>query len=127
MSGEYAHGKICYIEIPATDVAESSRFYEQVFNWRIRQRADGATAFDDSVGQVSGVWRLDREPMPEPGALIYLMVHDAVAALRRVAAAGGLVVRPVDPDENEIFAWFADPAGNLMGIYQQPGLGADLD
>ncbi len=127
MSVEYAHGKICYIEIPATDVAESSRFYEQVFNWRIRQRGDGATAFDDSVGQVSGVWRLDRQPVPEPGPLIYLMVADAAAALHSVTAAGGTVVRTVDPDESEIFAWFADPAGNLMGIYQQPGLGADVD
>jgi len=31
-------------------------------------------------------------------------------------------VKPIDPSNREIFAVFRDPAGNVMGIYQQPGL-----
>jgi predicted enzyme related to lactoylglutathione lyase len=46
-----ANGKICYIEIPATDIARSAEFYEKVFGWHIRQRGDGSTAFDDGVGE----------------------------------------------------------------------------
>jgi predicted enzyme related to lactoylglutathione lyase len=34
----YRTGKICYIEIPAIDVAESAQFYQQVFGWHTRQR-----------------------------------------------------------------------------------------
>jgi hypothetical protein len=49
-----SNGEICYIEIPATDVARSANFYAMVFGWRIRKRGDGATAFDDATGQVSG-------------------------------------------------------------------------
>ena len=41
------NGKICYIEIPATDIGRSADFYSKVFGWKIRQRGDGATAFDD--------------------------------------------------------------------------------
>ena len=41
-----ANGKICYVEIPATDVEASAAFYEAVFGWRLRKRGDGATAFD---------------------------------------------------------------------------------
>ena len=48
------NGKICYVEIPALDVRRSAEFYSKVFGWQIRQRGDGATAFDDGVGQVSG-------------------------------------------------------------------------
>ena len=48
------NGKICYIEIPAIDVARSADFYASVFGWKIRRRGDGATAFDDGVGEVSG-------------------------------------------------------------------------
>ena len=51
-----ANGKICYIEMPATDIARSADFYKRVFGWNIRKRGDGATAFDDAVGQVSGAW-----------------------------------------------------------------------
>ena len=31
-------GKICYIEIPAADVARSAEFYQQAFGWKMRQR-----------------------------------------------------------------------------------------
>jgi hypothetical protein len=29
---------------------------------------------------------------------------------------------PADPAASEVFAWFSDPGGNTLGIYQQPGL-----
>ena len=29
----HANGKICYLEIPATDVEASAAFYERVFGW----------------------------------------------------------------------------------------------
>jgi len=38
------NGKICYVEIPAIDVARSATFYEAVFGWGIRKRGDGSTA-----------------------------------------------------------------------------------
>jgi hypothetical protein len=40
-------GKICYIEIPITDITQSAEFYRRVFGWHICQRGDGITAFDD--------------------------------------------------------------------------------
>jgi Predicted enzyme related to lactoylglutathione lyase len=43
------NGKICYLEVPANDVATSAAFYEKVFGWHIRKRGDGSTAFDDGV------------------------------------------------------------------------------
>src|SRR5262249_32580573 len=38
-----AHGKICYVEMPASDPARSAEFYRAVFGWTIRTRGDGAT------------------------------------------------------------------------------------
>jgi len=32
------------------------------------------------------------------------------------------IVRRIDPNASEVFAWFRDPAGNVLGIYQQAGL-----
>jgi uncharacterized protein len=115
-------GKICYLELPARDIARSSDFYRKVFGWSTRQRNDGSIAFDDSVNEVSGTWVLDRPPATSPGVLVYIMVADATSAANDVAAAGGHIVREVDPGAPEAFAWFADPAGNILGIYQQPGL-----
>jgi 2,7-dihydroxy-5-methyl-1-naphthoate 7-O-methyltransferase len=115
-------GKICYIEIPAMDVARSAEFYRQAFGWKMRHRGDGSTSFDDAVGEVSGTFVLGRPPATEPGFGIYIMVADAEATLAAVQAAGGDIVRPVDPAAGEVFAWFKDPGGNTLGVYQQPGL-----
>ncbi|HEV8282783.1 MAG TPA: VOC family protein [Chitinophagaceae bacterium] len=116
----YENGKICYIEMPASDIARSASFYKTVFNWNIRQRGDGATAFDDTVGQVSGAWVLNRKPMTEVGLLFYTMVDNIEAAIEKVVSNGGKIIQPVGMDAPEITARFTDPAGNIIGLYQQP-------
>jgi predicted enzyme related to lactoylglutathione lyase len=50
------------------------------------------------------------------------MVADAGAILGSIDRAGGRLVRATPPGHSEVFAWFADPSGNVLGIYQQPGL-----
>ncbi len=117
-----ANGKICYIEMPAADVARSAEFYRAVFGWTIRSRGNGATAFDDRV-EVSGVFSASRPPAADPGFRIYIMVADAEATLRKIAAHGGEIVEPVPPGSPEIVALFKDPGGNLLGVYQERALG----
>jgi len=118
----YRTGKICYVEIPAMDIQRSAEFYRRAFGWQVRRRGDGATAFDDTVNQVSGTWVLGRPPAAEPGMMMYIMVASAPAAVDAVVSAGGAIVQPADPRAREVVATFLDPAGNLIGIYEQPGL-----
>jgi uncharacterized protein len=113
------HGKICYIEMPSTDVARSADFYKNVFGWSIRQRGDGHVAFDDGVGQVSGTWVSGRPPAAQPGLLVYIMVDSVAAAVDLVVANGGKIVQPIGADAPEITARFLDPGGNVIGLYQQ--------
>jgi predicted enzyme related to lactoylglutathione lyase len=120
MPPTFANGKICYIEMPATDIARSADFYGKVFGWKIRQRGDGTTAFDDGVGEVSGTWVLRRPPSAQPGLLIYIMVDSVAAAIEAVVANGGEIVQPLGADAPEITARFRDPGGNVVGLYQQP-------
>jgi uncharacterized protein len=120
MPPTHANGKICYIEIPARDIARSGEFYRQVFGWHIRTRGDGHTAFDDTTGQVSGTWTLGRTPASEPGLLIYIMVDSVAATLEAIVAGGGQIVQPIGADAPEITARFSDPAGNVIGLYQEP-------
>ena len=118
----YRTGKICYLEIPAIDIAASTQFYQRVFGWHVRQRNDGSTAFDDTVGEVSGTWVPGHPPSTDPGLIVSIMVASAAKTIEAIIAAGGEIVRPVNPDEREVYAHFRDPAGNVLGIYQQPGL-----
>jgi predicted enzyme related to lactoylglutathione lyase len=115
-----ANGKICYVEIPAVDIARSADFFTKVFGWRTRKRGDGAVAFDDGTGEVSGTWVLGRSPMSDVGLLVYIMVDSVAAAIDEVVANGGVIVQPIGADAPEITARFRDPAGNVFGLYQQP-------
>jgi hypothetical protein len=120
MPPTFANGKICYLEMPATDIARSAEFYRQVFGWNVRKRGDGSTAFDDGVGEVSGAWVTGRPPAATPGLLFYIMVESVSATVDAVVRAGGEIVQPVGADAPEITARFRDPGGNVIGLYQHP-------
>lgn len=120
MPPTYGNGKICYVEIPALDIQRSAEFYAKAFGWKTRTRGDGAIAFDDGVGQVSGTWVLGRKPTSDVGLLVYIMVDDIEATIAKVKSAGGEIVQPVGADAPEITARLRDPGGNIIGLYQQP-------
>ncbi len=114
----FANGKICYIEIPALDIQQSSRFYETVFGWNIREDSRGNVSFDDTVGQVSGMWVQGREPATKPGFLISIMVYSVSDALKLIVNNDGKVVQAPDYNSSEVIARFSDPAGNVFCLYQ---------
>jgi predicted enzyme related to lactoylglutathione lyase len=124
MQPTLGNGKICYIEMAALDIERSSSFYKNVFGWKVRRRGDGATAFDDGVGQVSGVWLTSRKPAKDPCLLVYIMVDDIVRTIDAILANGGSIVQPIGLDAPEITARFTDPAGNVFGLYQERTLSA---
>ena len=120
MEPKLGNGKICYVEIPAIDIARSIEFYQAVFGWQVRRRGDGKAAFDDGVGEVSGTWVTGRPPSGEPGLLLYIMVDSVEKTIEALIAHGGELVQPIGADAPEITARFRDPAGNIIGLYQEP-------
>ena len=115
------HGKICYLEVPAEDVQRSAGFYNRVFGWELRTRGDGAQAFDDATGAVSGAFVTGRPPSDGvPGLLLYVMVDSVEAACDSVVAEGGEIVQPLGADAPELTARVRDPSGNVIGLYQEP-------
>lgn len=113
------NGKINYVEIPAIDIKRSADFYASVFGWRINQREDGSTAFEDTTGEVRGTWVVGRPASAEPGLLIFILVEDVSRTLQAVAAQGGTIVGWVSENTPEI-GRFNDPAGNVIGLFQTP-------
>ncbi len=121
MPPTFGNGKICYIEIPATDISRSSDFYQRVFGWNVRKRDNGDASFDDGVGEVSGAWVIGRPPHTAPGLMMHVMVDSAADTVEKIVENGGQIVQPIGVDAPEITAKFLDPAGNVIGIYQHRG------
>ena len=115
------HGKICYLEIPATNAEASADFYSTIFDWKIRKRGDGHLAFDDAGG-VSGTWVKKSDRTPDERTRTYIVVDDIAATLKRIETEGGRVLtRRTDIASGMgAFAVFADPAGNEFGLYEEP-------
>jgi uncharacterized protein len=120
MPPKFGNGKVCYIQIPATDITRSADFYKSVFGWNIRERGDGHIAFDDGVGEVSGEWVVGRLPAADPGLLVYIMVDSVAATVELILANGGEITQPIGADAPEMTARFRDPGGNVLGLYQEP-------
>jgi predicted enzyme related to lactoylglutathione lyase len=114
--------RFCYLEIPAADVKQSAAFYEKVFGWNIRHRDSNRPSFDDATGNVSGAWVTGREISRGRGLLPYVWVDDIDAVLSQVKRHGGELIEAAQadsPGSTSRIATFRDPAGNLMGIYQE--------
>lgn len=113
------HGGLSYLHMPAVDVHQSATFYEQVFGWNIRGRDTDHPSFDDGTGHVSGAWVTNRSISREPGLLPYIYVNRIDDILKQVQAHGGETVKAPYPEGNLWVAPFRDPAGNVIGLWQE--------
>ncbi len=116
------HPSFCYVQIPAVDVAQSVAFYEKVFGWNIRRRDTADPSFDDASGNISGAWVTGRKISREPGLLPYIWVDDIDATVGQAAAHGAEIIEgphPDHPDSTSSIATFHDPAGNVIGLYEE--------
>jgi predicted enzyme related to lactoylglutathione lyase len=107
------HGQVCYLQIPALDMAKSAEFYETVFGWRIERPYPSF----ESPGLI-GQWVDDRPPVSGGGLLAWINVESIDKALEAVRSLGGEVLEPPQPDGPRWLATIRDPAGNVLGIAQ---------
>ena len=109
-----------------SDLAAAKAWYEKVL---------GAAPYFDQpyyVGFNVGGYELGLDPDPASGApgrggaVPYLGVTDAAAALERLRGLGaGLVSGVQDVGEGIRVAVVEDPEGNLLGIIENPGFKAE--
>ena len=109
---------VSYLHIPARDAAASARFYRDVFGWQLHGPPDGP-GFSDGTGHVIGRWVTDHAVTGADGLRAYIYVADVDDTLDAITARCGQVVRPPYPEGTLRVALFADPAGNVLGIWQE--------
>ena len=63
---------------------------------------------------------LGRPPAAKPGLLFYILCDSVAATLDAILAHQGEILQPIGADAPEITARFRDPAGNIIGLYQEP-------
>lgn len=110
-------GGVSYLRIPARDVPKSAEFYRAVFGWRLRGEPE-SPSFSDGTGHVIGHWRTDLRVVGEAGVLPYIYVAHLDDTLSAATEHGAEVVTAPYPEGNLWIATIRDPAGNVIGIWQ---------
>jgi uncharacterized protein len=111
-------GGVSYLRIPAEDPRRSAAFYEAVFGWRVRSDRD-EPSFEDGTGHVIGHFVTDLPVAGEAGVRPYIFVERVDETLEKVVARGGEVVTAPYPEGDLRVATFRDPAGNVVGVWEQ--------
>ena len=126
--------KVVHFEIPADDVERAKAFYANVFGWQLQtsQVGDGeytsviTTPTDPQTyaptepGGING-GMMQRSPQT-PSPVITIGVDDIDARLGEVEANGGTIVTQRTPiPDMGAFAYFTDPDGNVMGLWESAG------
>jgi predicted enzyme related to lactoylglutathione lyase len=111
-------GGISYLGLPARDAAESAEFYRAVFGWEVRGTPD-RLSFSDGTGHVIGHWRTDLPATGEAGIRPYIYVTRLDEVLAKAVEQGAEVVSAPYPEGSLTIATVRDPAGNVIGIWQE--------
>jgi predicted enzyme related to lactoylglutathione lyase len=114
---------IVHIEFKSSDFARTSDFYAKLFEWKTEQNASGRYMKCDGTDGPSGGW-VRADLVQSPGPIAYLTVDDLAAKLEAVEAAGGRVlVRSLPFAGGGEVGLFADPDGNVLGLWQRKNAG----
>jgi hypothetical protein len=107
---------VSYLRIPAPDPTKAAAFYGAVFDWEVDPEGG---RFTDGSGHVIGHFVSDIDIAGEDGVRPYVYVEDVERTLAKLSSLGGSSVTPPYPEGNLKVATFRDPAGNVVGIWQQ--------
>jgi predicted enzyme related to lactoylglutathione lyase len=123
--------KVVHFEIPADDVDRAKKFYGSVFGWELQtmDMGDGeytsvkTTAIDEQTqlptepGAINGGMFQRDERLTTP--VITIDVDGIDDALKQVEDAGGSTIQPrTSIPGMGAFAYFKDPEGNVMGLWE---------
>jgi predicted enzyme related to lactoylglutathione lyase len=110
---------ISYLRVPAADPRATAEFYAAVFGWTVdADRPD--PSFADGTGHVIGhIVPAPADVAGEAGIRPYVYVESVDATLERIRAAGGAMVTEPYREGDLRVATFRDPAGNVLGLWQQ--------
>jgi uncharacterized protein len=114
---------IVHIEFKSSDFARTSAFYAELFDWQTQQNASASYMKADSTDGPSGGW-VRADLVQAPGPIAYLPVEDLATKMDAVEKAGGRVlVRSMPFAGGGEVGLFADPDGNVLGLWQRKNAG----
>jgi predicted enzyme related to lactoylglutathione lyase len=123
--------RVCHFEIPFSDQERVTKFYQDVFGWRVSQ-APGDTPYlfamttpvDEQFapslpGGINGGMYLRSDDAGSPSPVVVIEVESCEQRINRVEQAGGSkVLGPTEISGMGIYAQVKDSEENVIGLWQ---------
>jgi hypothetical protein len=114
MSRPFAH-----IEIPVKNPQQDSKFYEELFGWKMQHVPPPMDYTMFETGNVGGGFPKFDESYQAGSVVVYIQSEDIDADLKRIEEKGGKTVMPC----MEVKGWgwlamFTDPSGNRLALWK---------
>jgi uncharacterized protein len=108
---------VVHFEIGCRNRARTEEFFSKLFGWNLAS-AGPAAMIDTGAGSgISGhITSLGHES--HNYITFYVQVDDLQAYLDKATALGGRMLVPPVEIPTGAFAWFADPDGNIIGLFR---------
>lgn len=106
--------RVDYLEFLATNIAETKRFYSEVFGWAFTDYGPEYTSFTD--GRLGGGFALAPE-VAAGGALVVLYAQNLEEIEAKIREAGGRIVRDTFEFPGGRRFHFSDPSGNELAVW----------
>lgn len=108
---------VVHFEIGCRDKAATAKFYQELFDWTTQEMGPAVMIDTGAKSGIPGhITSLGHEP--HNYTLFYVDVEDVEAALKKAESLGGKTIVPPVPIPTGRFAWFADPEGNTVGLFE---------
>ncbi|GAB3174253.1 VOC family protein [Myceligenerans halotolerans] len=120
-------GRVMHFELPTDDLGRASTFYGEIFGWTVMPQGEDSamvgTTPSDQNGQPTEPGGINGGLAARGGAitapLVTVHVADIEESLQQIEQAGGKRVQEKEPVGDFGFvAYFADPEGNTVGLWQ---------
>jgi hypothetical protein len=113
------HGKLSYVEFPASDLEATKAFFVAVFDWSFTDYGPDYTSFSDQ-GLNGGFYKSGLKSLTENGsALLVLYSRDLEQTLDTVTQSGGTVVKPIFSFPGGRRFHFTEPSGNEFAVWSE--------
>jgi uncharacterized protein len=125
-------GRVVHFELPADDVERARTFYRKTFQWELQPMPEmnytmvqttpvDAEQRPTDPGAINGGIAARGSPPAVRAPVITIAVEDIEATLKRIAKNGGKMVAGKQSIGAMGFtAYFQDPEGNVVGLWEAP-------
>jgi len=111
--------QINYIEMPASDLVETKRFFKEVFGWSFVDYGPEYIGFTDQ-GVHGGFFQSDLKASTKNGsALIIFYSNELEIKLETIRSAGGTIIKPIFSYPGGRRFHFLDTNGNEFAVWSE--------